>query len=44
MEQDFIAPRLASRNKARETGRYISADTMLLELRAKLDSFKKKSS
>lgn len=43
MHQQFIARGLASRDRARETGRYVAADAVLAELGAKLDGAKKKT-
>lgn len=42
MQEQFLARGLASRDRARETGRYVSADTVLAELDTKLDRVKKK--
>ena len=42
MQEQFLARGLASRDRARETGRYVSADTVLAELEAKLHKAKKK--
>ena len=42
MQDEFVARGLASRDKARSTGRYIPAETVLAELEAKLQKAKKK--
>lgn len=42
MQEQFLARGLASRDRARETGRYVSADAVLAELETKLDQAKKK--
>jgi len=40
MQQEFIARGLASRDKARSTGRYVSAEAALERLQAQLDKAK----
>lgn len=43
MQDQFLARGLASRDRARRTGRYIPAETVLAELEAKRDgAFKRK--
>jgi predicted transcriptional regulator len=42
MQEQFLARGLAAGDRARETGRYVPADTVLGELTAKLDKAKKK--
>lgn len=43
MQEQFLARGLASRDRARETGRYIPAETVLAELAAKVQKAKKKA-
>ena len=43
MQEQFLARGLASRDRARETGRYVPAETVLAELEAKLQKAKKKA-
>ena len=40
MQQEFIARGLASRDKARSTGRYVSAEAAFDRLQAQLDKAK----
>jgi predicted transcriptional regulator len=43
MQAQFVARGLASRDRARETGRYVPAETVLAELEAKVQKAKKKA-
>lgn len=43
LHEQFIARGLASRDRARETGRYVTAGAALAGLEARLDKAKKKS-
>ena len=42
MQEQFLARGLASRDRARETGRFVPAETVLAELEAKVQKAKKK--
>lgn len=43
MQEQFLARGLASRDRARDTGRYVPAETVLAGLEAKLQKAKKKA-
>lgn len=43
MHEQFLARGLASRDRARETCRYVPAETVLAELQAKLQKAKKRT-
>lgn len=43
LQEQFIARGLASRDRARQTGRYVSADAVLAGLESKLDKARKKT-